>query len=147
MINDATPYICSNQARLFQLSGNMGQDSRDFVEKFMNSHVAWQMDDGYSRYQWMCEEYTMWDFEQEVGGVAKGDACQDGFLWWMGYFYRYWQQFTGKESREIYRLADFDSMVEIYPGYHTLPFEAAVPRLIEGLAATSAGSLVPAGKN
>lgn len=133
MLTHVTPFMCSNQARLFRLSGEMGYDTRVFFREFMNSGIAASMDGIYSRYQWMCDDYVMEDFEKEVR-LVKGEAWDAGFLWWAGYFYRYWQQLDGTKSRDIYRMADFDCMAGIYIGYHTLPFEEGVPRLIEALA-------------
>lgn len=138
MLTNVTPYICETQADVFELSGKRGYDSADFMRKYMNSEVAFFADGIYSRYQWMHDAYVLNEVERELrksGGIKKGGEILPGeFLWWTGYFYRYWHELTGELSKDIYAKADIELMIGIYPGYHTLPIEKAVPRLLAGLA-------------
>ncbi len=124
--------LCDIQGRLFELARKNGYDCKNFIEKFMNSKTAAALDESYDRLQWAGEEYIFEELIDEVGGLKKaGTVYHNEMMYWSGYTYRYWRYYTGESSKEIYQIADAQTMAECYPGFHTIDVERAIDRLKE----------------
>ena len=125
--------LCNVQGHLFELAWRKGWDMREFVEKFMTSATAAGLDESYNRLQWSGEEYLLEEFESEVGRRKAGRPRRTGSdaFYWIGYLYRYWHYYTGESSVKMFRMADYDKMTLVYPGYHTLSCEMAIDNLRE----------------
>lgn len=124
--------LCDIQGRLFELALKNGYDSPSFIESFMNSHTAAALDDTYDRLQWAGEEYILEELNDEIGGLKKaGIAFPVEVMYWTGYTYRYWHYYTAESSREIYKIADAQTMNRCWPGFHTFDVEMAVDDLKE----------------
>lgn len=124
--------LCDIQGRLFEIALRSGYDCKDFIEKFMNSRTAAALDETYDRLQWAGEEYILEELNEEVGGLKKaGITYHNEIMYWSGYTYRYWHYYTGESSKEMYAIADAETMVKTYLGYHTLSTEMAIDRLKE----------------
>lgn len=124
--------LCDIQGRLFELSLKKGFDSENFIDIFMNSSSAERLDDVYDRLQWAGEEYIL----EEIEDLSCGLKCGGKFfpremMYWAGYVYRYWHYLTGETSKEIYNIADGETMSSCWQGFHTLDVEAAVDGLKE----------------
>lgn len=52
-------------------------------------------------------------------------------MYWAGYLYRYWHYYTNEYSREIYIIADAETMNECWLGFHTFDVEMAIDELKE----------------
>lgn len=124
--------LCDIQGRLFINSAEAGLDSKSFITDFINSSTAAHLDDEYDRLQWAGEEYILEELIDEMDGLNKSnDIYSREALYWIGYLYRFWHYYTGEFSKEIYREADAETMLEAWPGFHTLDPEMAVDRLKE----------------
>ena len=123
--------LCEMQGRFFRLAAREGYQMRAFVPAFMNSEVARRLDSEYSRYQWMGEEYMLHAVARECHLVPDRIADEDAAYFWMGYLYRFWHFSLGASSVEMYRTADFERMMRVYEGYHTLSCEMAIGRLLQ----------------
>lgn len=124
--------LCDIQGRLFELSLKKGFDSENFIDTFMNSSAAERLDDVYDRLQWAGEEYILEELEGLPCGLKYGGKLfPREMMYWTGYVYRYWHYLTGETSREIYNIADGETMGSCWQGFHTLDIEAAVESLKE----------------
>lgn len=124
--------LCDIQGRLFELALKQGYDCPLFIEAFMNSHVAASLDDVYDRLQWAGEEYILEELNEEVHGLKEaGTVYSAEVMYWAGYTYRYWHYYTNEPSREIYKIADAETMNECWLGFHTLDVEMAIDDLKE----------------
>lgn len=124
--------LCDIQGRLFELALKNGYDCPAFIETFMNSAAAARLDDVYDRLQWAGEEYILEELNDEVHGLMKsGTAYAAEVMYWTGYLYRYWHYYTGESSREIYKIADAETMNECWAGFHTFDVEMAIDDLKE----------------
>jgi len=124
--------LCDIQGRLFELALKSGWDCPFFIEAFMNSKAAAALDDVYDRLQWAGEEYILEELEDEVGGLKKaGTTYPLEVMYWAGYTYRYWHYYTKECSREIYKIADAETMNQCWLGFHTLDVEMAIDDLKE----------------
>lgn len=124
--------LCDIQGRLFELALKNGYDCPSFIESFMNSRTAAALDDVYDRLQWAGEEYILEELNDEVNGLKKAGATYTGeVMYWAGYTYRYWHYYTKEYSREIYKIADAETMSECWLGFHTLDVEMAIDDLKE----------------
>lgn len=116
--------LCDIQGRLFELALKEGYDCPAFIDFFMNSRTAAALDDVYDRLQWAGEEYILEELNDEAGGLKKaGKAYNLEVMYWAGYIYRYWHYYAGECSREIYKIADAETMNDCWLGFHT--FDAA----------------------
>ena len=52
-------------------------------------------------------------------------------MYWTGYIYRLWHYLTGETSRDIYAIADADTMGGAYLGMHVLDPQLAIENLKE----------------
>ena len=124
--------LCDIQGRLFELALKNGYDCPRFIETFMNSQTAASLDDTYDRLQWAGEEYILEELEDETKGLKKSGTVYDReVMYWAGYLYRYWHYYTGELSREIYQIADAQTMNDCWLGFHTLDVEMAIDDLKE----------------
>lgn len=124
--------LCDIQGRLFESALKNGYDCKDFIEKFMNSKTAAALDESYDRLQWAGEEYILEELIDEVGGIKKtGTVYHNEMMYWSGYTYRYWHYYTGESSKDIYKIADAETMANCYLGFHTMDVKMAIDRLKE----------------
>lgn len=124
--------LCDIQGRLFELALENGYDCPAFIEAFMNSKTAAALDDTYDRLQWAGEEYILEELNSEIGGLVKTKTVYSReVMYWMGYTYRYWHYYTGESSKEIYRIADAETMNDCWLGFHTMDVEMAIEDLKE----------------
>ena len=123
--------LCDIQGRLFENTLKKKLDSKDFINKFMNSKTCEYFDLPYDRHQWAGEEYLLEELLDEVSVNQAGELFGREELYWMGFVYRAWHFLTGEDSREIYLQADVKLMKDCYPGFHTLDVAMAVEDLKE----------------
>lgn len=123
--------LCKTEGNLFVLAAKQGIDSRAFIEFYMNSKTARNYDSDYSHEQWAGEAYLLEQLEDEAGGFPKGPVFDEETLYWTGYLYQYWHLTRGTSSKDIYRIADADTMSKVYPGYHTVGLDLAIDWLID----------------
>lgn len=78
------------------------------------------------------EEYILEELADEVGGLRKaGTVYHLEVMYWAGYTYRYWHYYTKESSREIYEVADAQTMNECWLGFHTFDTRMAIDDLKE----------------
>ena len=124
--------LCDIQGRLFELALKENFYCLYFIEAFMNSRAAFALDDTYDRLQWAGEEYILEELDDEAGGLKKAGVIFDReVMYWTGYIYRYWHYYTGESSKDIYKIADANTMNECWLGFHTLDVEMAIDDLKE----------------
>lgn len=124
--------LCDIQGRLFELALKNGYDCPEFIRVFMNSQAAAALDDTYDRLQWAGEEYILEELEEESKGLKKAGTVYDiEVMYWAGYVYRYWHYYTHENSRDIYEIANAQTMNECWLGFHTLDVEMAIDDLKE----------------
>lgn len=133
--------VAKIQADVFEMSTKFGLDSRDFVERFMGSKVAQDLDAPYHKIRWAGKMYVMAAFLEEIGRdisiMEEKEKAPEGEIWnpdamfWIGFTYRYWASLTGQWSREIYAIADGERMYGFWPRLHTDNCKAAVNYILE----------------
>lgn len=123
--------LCDIQGRLFENSAEAGYESEFFIQSFMKSEVAANLDSKYNRMQWAGEEYLLEELEHEIK-LEKGiHIYTKEALYWIGYLYRYWHYYTGEDSKRIICIAPAKSMNRNYRMFHTMDPEMAVDDLKE----------------
>ena len=133
-LNSFERYVCHLQGKLFEESQCYAYgaiDPYDFVEKFMNSEIASDMDDD------VCYAHT-WGLAQMMETLVEeldfkpfdGNYLNYQALHWVGYMYRYWA-WLGKPSREIVKIAPVEKAYMLYAGYHTLDVKEAIRLFIQ----------------
>ena len=125
--------LCDTQGQLFQLAGEKGFASENFVKLYMNSQAAADMDKDFHHVQWAGKEYILSELldECQEANTTSGEVYDAETLYWMGYIYRYWNLYTGETSRAVYRQAPARKMQVVYLMYHTMSPELAIDRLKE----------------
>ncbi len=125
--------LCDTQGKLFELAGERGFSSEDFIKTFMTSEVAKDMDKEFNHVQWAGKEYVFSRIEDECKDklTMSGEIYDNETLYWTGYIYRYWNLYTGESSKEIIKQAPAKTMRAVYLMYHTMSAEMAIDRLKE----------------
>jgi len=122
--------LCELQGRLFESTVEMGFGSLEFVDAFMRSRCAANLDMKFNRLQWLGEAYLLEEFIDEAGDkLVPGKQYSGDALFWTGWIYRYWHFLTGESSKEISKQAPAKRMMRAYPFYHTVSNKMAVEDL------------------
>ena len=129
---DATTFnigICEMSAELFVRSIEKGYDSKDFIEKLMNSETAEHLYNKMDTQMWLGVNYIMETFENEVG-IKKGKTYPEDLMSWIGYLFACWN-FTYEQDtpKDMLRQAPVDTLVLSYQGLHVMSFEDAIVEL------------------
>ena len=130
-MNELQLKLCDIQGRLFELSGEKGYNSISFIKTFMLSDVAKGLDSKFNRLQWAGEEYLLAEVADYAEISQNGAVFDKEVLYWAGYLYRFWQFFTGEDSKEIYKQASAETMSRNWLMFHTLAPEVAIEDLKE----------------
>ena len=88
----------------------------------MNSDVSRALDSKYNRMQWAGEEYLLEEVVDNAGNKVSvgGEVFSKDVLYWIGYIYRYWHYYSGKDSKKIYKQAPVEVMKRNYMMFHTM---------------------------
>jgi hypothetical protein len=122
--------LCRVQGKLFKNSLEKGFASEQFINVFMRSICAADLDMEFNRLQWLGEEYIMEELIDEVGDkLVPGKQYSKDALYWIGYIYRYWHFHIGEGSKEIVKQASAKDMRIAYPGLHTVSMNLAIEDL------------------
>jgi len=95
--------IQDKQSRLFVYAQNQGVDILEFVNCFMKSDLAKEIDKEFSNIQletissWYEEIFNKYKIKKSKSNVSEE------ILLWLGYFYRKWHYLTGEPSFKIIR--------------------------------------------
>lgn len=123
--------LCDIQGRLFERSLEKGLNSKDFIQKFMDSKTCEFLDMSYDRLQWSGEEYILENLMDEITIESGDEQYSKEVMFWIGYVYRYWHLLTGESSRDIYTQARAKRMDECYLGFHAFDVAMAIEDLKE----------------
>jgi len=119
--------MCDNQGWLFEdCEYDFACNAFDFINAFMNSYIAAEMDTPLSFWQ-ICGIKQIGEALMESVKLPPrtGERKNTDALYWIGYMYRYWAC-LGEKSNVIIQHAPVEQAYMMYPGYHTL----AVPEAI-----------------
>ncbi len=124
--NDEECYwLASLQAKAFERSVVHGLPSYYFIQSFMNSPLAEQMDRFGNRVSDLSVERLC---TQTAGRmpIRGGKVIDPSVLHWMGFFYRSAAYMTGVSSKKLFRQIPPNYLVGVYPAYHAVDIEKAV---------------------
>lgn len=76
--------ICDMQGMLFELSAKRGYDSKDFIEKFMKSDTAADLDKLFNHMQWAGEAYILSRVAEEDKPNKSNNLIDNEILYWIG---------------------------------------------------------------
>lgn len=99
--------LAGMQGRLFENWRKYNFYSEIFIEVFMNSDIAKDLDSKISIKKLADDKIIMKKF---LGSSKKklstiGHSFDEEILYWIGYVYRYWNILTGESSKDIYKKA------------------------------------------
>ncbi len=122
---------CEMSGDLFVLAGKHGYDSRQFINKLMNSMCGDLLYRWDSCQMWLGDTYVLSELEQEVS-FEQGEVINEAVMYWIGYLFRYWSfEYKEDSAKEILRQAPIDVLLASYQGLHTLFWDEAIERLKE----------------
>lgn len=129
---DATIFnigVCEMSAELFVQSIKKGYDSKDFIEKLMNSETAVYLYDKLDTQMWLGSNYIIETLEQEVS-IKKGVQYPEDLMSWVGYLFACWNlTYVDDRPKDMLRQAPVDVLTLTYQGLHVLSFEDAIKEL------------------
>lgn len=121
--------LCEMSADLFVQSAKKGYDSKDFIEKLMNSKTAIYLYDKADTQMWLGSNYIIDTLEQEVQ-INKGETYPYDLMSWIGYLFACWNlTYADDTPRDMIMQAPVDVLVLTYQGLHALTFEDAIKEL------------------
>lgn len=121
--------VCEMSADLFVQSVKKGYDSKDFIEKLMNSETAIYLYDKKDTQMWLGSNYIIQTLEQEVS-IDKGIQYSEDLMAWIGYLFACWNLTYEKDTpRDMIEQAPVDVLTLTYQGLHVLSFEDAIKEL------------------
>ena len=130
-LNTLELQLCDLQGRIFEYSVDKKYNSNKFIEKFMNSKTTSKFDEPFDRLQWLGELYYLDELDDECNLVKDNNQISKEIIYWIGYIYRYWHFYKKINSKEIYKIANFQTMYESYLSFHTMDPTMAIDNLIE----------------
>lgn len=125
--------MCDIQGGLFELASENNFSSVQFIQGFMRSEVAKNLDSSYYPMQKMGEEYLLSALNDEFDSTLSktGEVYPKDVMYWIGYIYRYWHYLYDESSDIIYTFAPAETMRANYLMFHTMDPEMAIENLIE----------------
>ena len=106
-----------------------GYDSKDFIEKLMNSKTAIYLYDKADTQMWLGSNYIIDTLEQEVQ-INKGETYPHDLMSWIGYLFACWNlTYADDAPRDMIMQAPVEVLVLTYQGLHVLTFEDAIKEL------------------
>jgi len=132
--------VCKRQGNLFrECQGGFHVDAFDFINKFMDSEIAADMDDELSPcHLWGIKQMGetllhLTEVRKHSGGYVDGDV-----LYWLGYLYRYWSHWLKTPSKKVIRLAPAKDICDWYEGLHTIGYKEAIYMIMQRSCGRSA---------
>lgn len=129
---DATTFnigICEMSAELFVRSIEKGYDSKDFIEKLMNSETAEHLYNKMDTQMWLGVNYIMETLENELE-IKRGKTYPEDLMSWIGYLFACWNFTYAQDApKDMLRQAPVDTLVLSYQGLHVMSFEDAIVEL------------------
>ena len=124
--------VCNWQGALFQsCQYEFKCDAFDYIEKFMNSDIAADIDENDSAYYF---DETREFIDEMRGKIPLTDLREEKYheaLFWIGYMYRYWA-YLGMSSKEIIKIFPVEKAYNSY-ALHSLGVEHAITFYLERL--------------
>ena len=125
--------VCKRQGNLFrECQYDFNADAFDFINKFMDSEIASDMDDELSPcHLWGIKQMGetllhLTDVQIHSGVYVNGEV-----LYWLGYLYRYWSCWLKTPSKKVIRQAPAKDICDWYEGLHTVGFKEAIYMIIQ----------------
>ncbi len=138
-LNNITIGYCEMSADLFVQSARNGYDSKDFIEKLMNSQTAAYLYHKDYTEMWRGSSYILETLEAECP-LRKGTTYPEDLMSWIGYLFECWKlTYPCESAKDILRQAPVEVLLLAYQGLHVLPFEDAILEL-KNISARSAAS-------
>jgi hypothetical protein len=122
---------CEMSADLFVQSARKGYDSKDFIEKLMNSQTAAYLYHKDYTEMWRGSSYIIETLEAEQP-LLKGPSLPEDILSWIGYLFECWKlTYPDDSAKDILKQAPIDTLLLSYQGLHVMTFEDAIGELKE----------------
>lgn len=128
-LNTANIGYCEMSADLFVQSVRKGYNSKDFIEKLMNSQTANYLYHKDYTEMWRGSSYIIETLEAEQP-ILKGLTYPEDVMAWIGYLFEYWKlTYPDDSAKDILKQAPVDTLLLSYQGLHVMTFEEAVREL------------------
>jgi len=123
--------VCHTQAALFELCQNkLNCDAFDFVNKFMYSEIAVDMDNEPPDYYDVDPFQMLYELPYILPLLPLTEEKSTTALHWIGYFYRYWA-LMGTSSRDIIKFVPVENAYAAYTCLHTLDVREVISMFVE----------------
>lgn len=121
--------ICEMSADLFVQSVKRGYDSKDFIEKLMQSETAAHLYHKTDTQMWLGSSYIMETLEEEVQ-MKEGETYPEDLMSWIGYLFACWNfTYAYDTPKDMMKQAPVEVLTLAYQGLHVLSFEDAIMEL------------------
>lgn len=124
-------WLCDDQGELFYQAEREKFDTKDFIEKWMNSKVAEEYDNEIHWTHGMSEAY-LFSYLQDVAGKVKKSRNRSpkDALWWIGYMYRYLCICEKISSKEAVARFSPEDMYGFYRAFNCMSMKLALEDIL-----------------
>lgn len=119
--------LAKGQAYLFENSIKRYKGSSAiFIRSFMYSKEAQKID------RTLELDSASIIYSNNSDYLSKGtEKYEPDIIYWIGYIYRYWAYTFEMSSKQIYKIANAETMRSLYFAYHTMDPKFAIERILE----------------
>lgn len=128
--DDVGYMLASMQARIFERSAKEGLPSYFFIQSFVNSFDAYQLDSlGFLLSN--SSEIEVYINTKKHTKRKKGLVYPEVIMHWIGFFYRYASYLTNISSKELFKKITPKYLSSVYPLYHSVDIVKAIEMVFE----------------
>ena len=121
--------VADIQGKLFVLAYKKGYDVFDFVKQYMKGDLSNYIDREFSIWQMQCEQRLLGHFVIDKDIKRNSEKIDVDALYWMGYFYRYWNFITRENSKDIVDIFTPKQALDSYYYYHLFDFDRSIEEI------------------
>lgn len=131
-LNLYNAYVCDRSGELFRIASRLGFDSKEFINRLMNSETGQRLYRKDSLDKWSSAYIILAEIERELqennkSGISKGDVIDLDIMYWIGYLFRYWSLIYPDDSaKDMIRYAPIDKILDQYKKLENLEFERVI---------------------
>lgn len=125
--------LCELQAKIFEESAESTEVSSEiFIRRFMNSKVAFLMDNNDFLQLNIQAKDAIQRIEEEYGHSKYGSVkYTKNELYWIGYIYRYYSYTYELSTVQVYKIVKPKELRSLFLPYHTMDPAQAIERILE----------------
>ena len=125
--------LCSLQARIFEKASENNLPSFFFIQTFMNSSDAEQLDNLLFLLSGSSSSEIYTNIAKKLPKIKKPTIYDSNVMHWIGFFYRATSYLLNISSKELFKNIPPRYLNSVYPLYHSLDLKQAIQIIFDDL--------------